>query len=124
MTSHRRFPLVLTVDDDTTTNGMTQTILTWTGFQTAQAFDVAGALAGILEQQPDLILLDVSLPDGSGFDFCRRIQGVAFSMERAGKAGDLEAVRALLPDLQKRFAELKDALENGDWKPEPEGRKE
>ena len=52
------------------------------------------------------------------------LQGVAFSMERAGKAGDLEAVRTLLPDLQKRFAEFKDALENGDGKPEPEGRKE
>ena len=74
MTSHRRSPLVLIVDDDTTTNEMIQTMLTWAGFQTAQAFDVAGALAGIREQHPDLILLDVSLPDGSGFDVCRRIQ--------------------------------------------------
>ena len=74
MTSHRRSPLVLIVDDDTTTNQMIQTILTWAGFQTACAFDVAGALAGIREQHPDLILLDVSLPDGSGFEVCRRIQ--------------------------------------------------
>jgi HPt (histidine-containing phosphotransfer) domain-containing protein len=50
------------------------------------------------------------------------LRGVAFSMERAGKAGDLEALRTLLPDLQRRFAELKDALENGDGKFEPEGR--
>ena len=42
------------------------------------------------------------------------LQAVAFSMERAGKGEDLEALRTLLPDLQKRFAELKDALENGD----------
>jgi phosphoserine phosphatase RsbU/P len=54
---------------------MIQTILTWAGFQTACAFDVAGALAGIREQHPDLILLDVSLPDGTGLDVCRRIQG-------------------------------------------------
>jgi CheY-like chemotaxis protein len=44
------------------------------------------------------------------------LQGVAFSMERAGKAGDLEALRTLLPELQKRFVELKDALENGNGK--------
>ncbi len=43
-------------------------------------------------------------------------QGVIFSMERAGKAGDLEALITLLPELQKRFVELKDALENGDGK--------
>jgi len=54
---------------------MIQTILTWAGFQTACAFDVVGALAAIREQHPDLILLDVSLPDGSGFDVCRRIRG-------------------------------------------------
>jgi hypothetical protein len=44
------------------------------------------------------------------------LQGVAFSMERAGKVGDLEALRTLLPDLQKRFAEFKDALEDGNGK--------
>ena len=54
---------------------MIQTILAWAGFQTASAFDVAGALAGVREQHPDLILLDVSLPDGTGLDVCRRIQG-------------------------------------------------
>ena len=50
------------------------------------------------------------------------LQGVAFSMERAGKAGELETLRALLPDLRRRFAELKDALENGDGKRQTEGR--
>jgi DNA-binding response OmpR family regulator len=75
MTSSRRAPLILIVDDDSTTNQMIQTILTSAGFQTASACDVAGALAGIREHHPDLILLDVSLPDGSGFDVCRRIQG-------------------------------------------------
>jgi len=52
------------------------------------------------------------------------LQGVAFSMELAGKAGDLEALRILLPDLQKRFAVLKDAMENGGGKFQSEGRQE
>jgi len=50
------------------------------------------------------------------------LQGVAFSMERAGKAGDLETLRTLMPALQKRFAVLKDAIENGGGK--SEGRRE
>jgi sigma-B regulation protein RsbU (phosphoserine phosphatase) len=54
---------------------MIQTILTRAGFQTVCAFDVAGALTQIHERHPDLILLDVSLPDGSGFDVCRSLQG-------------------------------------------------
>ena len=75
MTPLRKAPLVLIVDDDTTTNRMIRTILTRAGFETASAFDVAGALAGIRERHPDLILLDVSLPDGSGFEVCRWLQG-------------------------------------------------
>jgi sigma-B regulation protein RsbU (phosphoserine phosphatase) len=75
MMSHGRSPLILIVDDDRTTNRMVHSILTRAGFQTACAFDVAGALAKIHEQHPDLILLDVSLPDGSGFDVCRSLQG-------------------------------------------------
>jgi len=75
MNPPRRSPLILIVDDDTVTNQMIQTILAWAGFDTACAFDVAGPLAGIREHHPDLILLDVRLPDGSGFDVCRQIQG-------------------------------------------------
>jgi sigma-B regulation protein RsbU (phosphoserine phosphatase) len=67
-------PLILVVDDDTITNRMIQGILTRVGFRTAGAFDVAGALAGVREHQPDLVLLDVALPDGSGYDVCRALQ--------------------------------------------------
>ena len=74
MTDHRKPPLILVVDDDLTTNRMIQAILQRAGFKSICAFDVAGALALIHEQHPDLILLDVSLPDGSGFDVCRRLQ--------------------------------------------------
>lgn len=40
--------------------------------------DVASARANLTEQVFDLMILDISLPDGSGLDFCRDIRG-AFS---------------------------------------------
>jgi sigma-B regulation protein RsbU (phosphoserine phosphatase) len=43
------------------------------GFRTASARDIAGGLQGIRERRPDLILLDVNLEDGSGFDVCRSL---------------------------------------------------
>ena len=67
-------PLVLVVDDDLTTRLTLQGILAGAGFRTAAAWDVAGAWAGIREHRPDLVLLDVSLPDGTGFEICEQLQ--------------------------------------------------
>lgn len=39
------------------------------------------------------------------------LQKAAFSMELAGKEGDLNKLRILLPELQRQFAQLKSALE-------------
>jgi two-component system nitrate/nitrite response regulator NarL len=39
-----------------------------------QASDGAGALAGIVECQPDVALLDVRMPGMSGIEVCRRLQ--------------------------------------------------
>jgi phosphoserine phosphatase RsbU/P len=74
MRPRRRTPLILVVDDDPTTNCMLEHILAHAGFETACAFDAATAWTGISERRPDLVLLDVDLPDGSGFDVCRRLQ--------------------------------------------------
>jgi sigma-B regulation protein RsbU (phosphoserine phosphatase) len=74
MTSYRRPPLIFVVDDDPTTNRMLSGILGRAGFQTASAFDAAGARRGISERCPDLVLLDINLPDGSGLEVCRWLQ--------------------------------------------------
>ena len=66
-------PLVLVVDDDSSIVRTIDLFLRRAGFRTASAGDVAGALRGVREQHPDLILLDVNLPDGSGFDVCRSL---------------------------------------------------
>jgi DNA-binding response OmpR family regulator len=74
MTSTPRPPYLLVVDDDVTTNRMLQGILTRAGFQTIGAFSVSEALKEIRESRPELVLLDVNLPDGSGVDVCRRLR--------------------------------------------------
>jgi sigma-B regulation protein RsbU (phosphoserine phosphatase) len=66
-------PLVFVVDDDSSIIRTIDGFLKRAGFRTASAGDVAGALRGVHEQHPDLILLDVNLPDGSGFDVCRSL---------------------------------------------------
>jgi DNA-binding response OmpR family regulator len=44
------------------------------GFDTRVAGTAAEALAAAPEFEPDLVLLDLMLPDGSGFDVCRRLR--------------------------------------------------
>jgi sigma-B regulation protein RsbU (phosphoserine phosphatase) len=70
-------PLVFVVDDDSSIVRTIEGFLKRAGFRTASAGDVAGALDDIRKQLPDLILLDVNLPDGSGFDVCRALQAEA-----------------------------------------------
>lgn len=67
-------PLVLIVDDDLTTSLTLQGILAGAGFRTVAAGDSAGAWTEIRERHPDLLLLDVSLPDGNGYEICQKLQ--------------------------------------------------
>jgi sigma-B regulation protein RsbU (phosphoserine phosphatase) len=67
-------PLIAIVDDDSTTVRMIEGILRRDGFRTASAGDVAGAVAEIRRQPPDLILLDIHLIGGSGFEVCRALR--------------------------------------------------
>jgi sigma-B regulation protein RsbU (phosphoserine phosphatase) len=70
-------PLVFVVDDDTTIVRTIDGFMRRAGFRTESARDVAGALKEIRATRPDLILLDVNLPDGSGFDVCRLLSNEA-----------------------------------------------
>lgn len=69
-----RPPLVAVVDDDPTIALIIVRILQQAGFRTIATETCAEALRNIKQQKPDLVLLDVSLPDGSGFDLCRQLQ--------------------------------------------------
>ncbi|RZQ61524.1 response regulator transcription factor [Amycolatopsis suaedae] len=63
---------VLVVDDETYLADLVATALRYDGFDTAMAGTVRQADELVTAYAPDLVVLDVMLPDGSGFDLCRR----------------------------------------------------
>lgn len=65
---------ILLVEDDFALAMGTEYALQAEGYNVICAGNIDSARKA-LEQAPDLILLDVMLPDGTGFDFCREIRG-------------------------------------------------
>lgn len=66
---------ILVVDDDPTVGAALEHILQVEGYQVARARDGRGALAVVADNPPDLILLDLNMPQMGGFEVCERIKG-------------------------------------------------
>jgi two-component system OmpR family response regulator len=66
---------VLVVDDEPYLAELLGTALRYEGYETALAGSAADAFAQVARFRPDLVVLDVMLPDGSGLDVCRRLRG-------------------------------------------------
>jgi two-component system alkaline phosphatase synthesis response regulator PhoP len=64
---------VLVVDDEPEIGEILEGYLRKESFDSAVASTVGDAMAEIDRRPPDLILLDIGLPDGSGFDVLRRV---------------------------------------------------
>ena len=69
MTRHK----ILIIEDDRAMTRLLTDNLVHEGFDVASHLAGAGALQKFRESTPDLVLLDVMLPGGSGFDLCRAI---------------------------------------------------
>ncbi|REF00204.1 response regulator transcription factor [Thermomonospora umbrina] len=65
---------ILVVDDEPYLADLVATALRYEGFATAVAGSGAQALTEVAAFRPDLIVLDVMLPDGSGLDACARLR--------------------------------------------------
>jgi len=66
--------LILLVDDETLITDSLSYSLKREGFQVEIAADGISAIKAVEEGKPDLIVLDLMLPDISGFEVCRRLR--------------------------------------------------
>lgn len=65
---------LLLVDDEDNLRSMLEAALLHSGFEVHPVASGRAALAAVPEVQPDLIVLDVMLPDLDGFDVCKRLR--------------------------------------------------
>lgn len=71
-----RTPIVLVVEDEVPLRHAVVRHLTEQGFNVIEAGSVAEGQAAVWEHQPDVVLLDVLLPDGSGYDLCAKLRPI------------------------------------------------
>ncbi len=64
---------VLVVDDEPAIRELVSTVLRYEGFDVASAENGRGAIDGVEDFRPDLIVLDVMLPDLDGFEVQQRL---------------------------------------------------
>ncbi len=65
--------IMLVEDNETIILGL-EYLLSREGYQVVTAKDRKQALAGLEQGGLDLVVLDIALPDGSGFDVCREVR--------------------------------------------------
>ena len=66
--------IILVIEDEPDINKTISYNLLTEGFEPISAYNLSEADNWIQSNSPDLILLDLMLPDGSGLDFCKRIK--------------------------------------------------
>jgi twitching motility two-component system response regulator PilG len=66
---------ILIVEDEESLLKLQSLLLTSRGYQVQGVTDGKLALARVADKKPDLVLLDVMLPEIDGFEVCRRIKG-------------------------------------------------
>jgi signal transduction histidine kinase len=72
----RSRPLILTADDDEMERFLQREVLEPAGFDIVEAKTGTAALQLFIECKPDLVLLDVMMPEMNGFDVCQAIRAL------------------------------------------------
>ena len=65
---------ILVVDDDPAVRNLVFRFLSKQEYQVESAEDGKSALAAFEQLNPDLVVLDVNLPDANGYDLCKEMQ--------------------------------------------------
>ena len=77
MTSHVAVKKILIVDDEPDVVGYLEMLLQDHGYTTVSAADGNEALELVRSERPDLVTLDISMPEASGTRFYRELKGDA-----------------------------------------------
>ncbi len=94
-------PLVLNVDDDEIARYAKTRILMRSGLRVIETSNGEDALRRARDDQPDIVVLDVRLPDLSGLEVCRRLKadpataGILVLQTSASKVSSEDRVRGL-----------------------------
>src|SRR5262245_27629726 len=90
--------LVLVVDDEISNRYAIARVLVQAGYRVVEAGTGDEALRSVRSERPDLVVLDVKLPDISGYEVCRRIKS------------DLETASILVLQVSATFVNSHDAV--------------
>ena len=90
-------PSVLVVDDDPDVRALVSTLLGRAGYLVTEAPDGRAALKALYGQRPDLVVLDVNMPDLDGWATLERIRDLSDVpvVMLSARGEELEKVRAL-----------------------------
>lgn len=67
---------VLVIDDDEATRRSFCDVLSSAGYETAEAWGAAHAMRLLLSYRPDVVVLDLMLPDGHGIEISRAMRAI------------------------------------------------
>ncbi len=92
---------VLVVDDDPSIRAICAEVLSSHGFTVLEAGDCASAREAVLTGRPELVILDVQLPDGDGFELAEALAparsaspfGLVFLTSRVGTSDKVKGLR-------------------------------
>ena len=104
-----RSPVALLVEDERQIRRFVRTALESEGWQIVEADTVKQGLADAATRKPDVVILDLGLPDGDGIDFIRDFRGwspqpIIVLSARADEVDKIEALDAGADDyLTKPF---------------------
>jgi DNA-binding response OmpR family regulator len=89
---------ILLVEDNVQLNETNRRYLELAGYQIDTAFCLEDARKSLASNDPDVILLDVMLPDGDGIEFCEEITGktAAEIIFLTAKTSETDQVRGLM----------------------------
>lgn len=108
---------ILIIDDDPDFDEFLTIMLGLEGYSVTSAYDGETGIVAAKNQRPDLILLDIMMPDVDGYEVCRRLlrempstPPIVFVTARASEADRNRAMEAGASDYLSKPFEFEDLL--------------